>query len=46
MLIREVANAIGREVPASKYNENMINHFMYGDNDRIPEHSKKYGSKA
>ena len=46
MLIREVANAIGRKVPASKFNEKMSNHFMYGSNERIPGHSKDYGSNA
>ena len=46
MHIREVAEAIGREVPASKYREKMSNHFMYGTNERIPEHIKNYGSKA
>jgi len=46
MLIREVANAIGRKVPASKFNEKMSNHFMYGSNERIPSHSKDYGSNA
>ena len=46
MLIREVANAIGRIVPASKYNEKMSNHFMYGSNKRIPKHSKEYAEKA
>ena len=46
MHIREVAEAIGREVPASRYRENMSNHFMYGTNDRIPEHISEYGDKA
>ena len=46
MHIREVAEAIGREVPASKYREKMSNHFMYGTNERIPKHIKNYGSKA
>ena len=46
MLMREVANAIEREVPASRFNENMSNHFMYGTNKRIPSHSKKYGPYA
>ena len=46
MLMREVANAIGRKVPASKFNEKMSNHFMYGSNERIPKHSKNYGPHA
>ena len=46
MHIREVAKAIGREVPASRYQEKMANHFMYGTNERIPDHIKGYGDKA
>jgi betaine-homocysteine S-methyltransferase len=46
MLIREVAEAAGLTVPASKYKENMANHFMYGNNKRIPQHSKDYQDKA
>ena len=46
MLIREVANAIGRTVPASRYKENMSNHFIYGTNERIPKHISSYGDKA
>ena len=46
MLIREVAEAVGLTVPASKYKENMANHFMYGSNKRIPQHSKDYQDKA
>lgn len=46
MHIREVAEAIGRKVPASRYQEKMVNHFMYGTNERIPDHIKEYGPKA
>ena len=46
MHIREVADAIGKEVPASRYREKMANHFMYGTNERIPDHIKDYGDKA
>ena len=46
MHIREVAEAIGKEVPASRYHEKMSNHFMYGTNERIPDHIKEYGDKA
>ena len=46
MLIREVAEAVGLTVHASKYKENMANHFMYGSNKRIPQHSKDYQDKA
>ena len=46
MHIREVAEAIGRKVPASRYREKMSNHFMYGTNERIPKHISDYGDKA
>lgn len=46
MLTREVAEAVGIKTEASRYSENMANHFMYGDNDRIPDHMKEYGDKA
>ena len=46
MLIREVAEAVGLTVPASKYREKMDNHYMYGKNKRIPEHIKGYRTKA
>ncbi len=46
MLIREVAEAVGKRVPSSKYKENMENHYMFGKNKRIPKHIKDYRSKA
>ena len=46
MLVRETAEAVGLKVPASKYRENMENHFMYGKNKRIPKHMTEYGDKA
>ena len=46
MLIRETAEAVGLMVPASKYRENMENHYMFGKNKRIPKHIKDYISKA
>ncbi len=46
MLIREVAEAVGLKVPASKYRENMENHYMFGKNNRIPKHIKDYRNKA
>ncbi len=45
-MLREVALAAGKVPPASRFQENISNHFMYGDNERIPEHMKKYGEKA
>jgi len=44
--IREVAEAIGRTVPASRYKEKMENHFIYGTNKRIKKHISSYGNKA
>ena len=44
--IREVAEALGRKVPASRYSEKMSNHFMYGTNERIPKHISDYGDLA
>jgi len=46
MLIREVAEAVGLTVPASKYREKMDNHYMFGKNKRIPKHIKDYRNKA
>ncbi len=46
MLIREVAEAVGLTVPASKYKEKMDNHYMFGKNKRIPKHIKDYRNKA
>ena len=46
MLIRETAEAVGLNVPASKYRENMENHYMFGKNKRIPKHIKDYRNKA
>jgi betaine-homocysteine S-methyltransferase len=46
MHIREVAEAAGLSVPASKYREKMANHFMYGTNERTAKHMQEYGDKA
>lgn len=46
MHIREVAEAAGLNVPASKYREKMENHFMYGTNERTAKHMQDYGDKA
>jgi len=46
MHIREVAEAAGLTVPASKYKEKMENHFMYGSNERIAEHMQEFGEDA
>lgn len=46
MLTREVAEAVGKVTEASRFSERMENHFMYGDNERLPEHIKAYGDKA
>ncbi|WP_110589769.1 homocysteine S-methyltransferase family protein [Microbacterium suaedae] len=44
--IREVAEAVGLTPPASRFSENMANHFMYGSNERLPEHIKGLGENA
>ena len=44
--IREVAEAMGRKPPASRYSENMQKHFMYGNDESLPEHITDYGDKA
>lgn len=46
VLIREVAEAVGRTTEASRFSENMANHFMYGDHERLPEHIVALGSRA
>ncbi len=46
MLIREVAEAMGKRPPASRFRENMDNHFMYGKNKTIKKHIKEYGNRA
>ncbi|MBM1000889.1 MAG: homocysteine S-methyltransferase family protein [Desulfofustis sp. PB-SRB1] len=44
--IREVAEAVGRTPEAGRFSETMQNHFMYGDNERIPDHIKALGEQA
>ncbi|HEX3689495.1 MAG TPA: homocysteine S-methyltransferase family protein, partial [Solirubrobacteraceae bacterium] len=46
MLVREVAEAVGKTTDASRFSENMHNHFMYGDNERLPEHIVALGDEA
>ncbi len=46
MLVREVAEAVGRTTEASRFSENMANHFMYGENDRLPDHIAALGDRA
>ena len=43
---REVAEAVGLIVPASKYRDKMSNHFMYGTNEIIEKHMQDYGDEA
>ena len=45
-LVREVAEAVGKSTEASRFSENMRNHFMYGDNKRLPEHIVALGDEA
>ena len=42
----QVAEAVGLTTEASRFSENMQNHFMYGDNVRLPEHIKALGGTA
>lgn len=44
--IREVAEAMGRTPPASKYREDMSRHFIYGTHERIAKHMSDYGGRA
>lgn len=46
MLIREVAEAMAKCPPASRYSENMSRHFMYGDDELIQDHIKAHGEYA
>ena len=46
MLVRQVAEAVGLTPEASRFSERMQNHFMYGDNERLPEHIVALGDKA
>lgn len=46
MLIRQVAEAVGRTTEASRFSEKMENHFLYGENERLPEHIVALGSRA
>src|SRR3979409_875382 len=46
MLVRETAEAVGKSTEASRFSENMRNHFMYGDNERLPEHIVALGAEA
>ncbi|MDP8169941.1 homocysteine S-methyltransferase family protein [Pasteurella skyensis] len=46
MHIRQVAEAVGLTTEASRFSENMANHFMYGNNERLPENIKALGTKA
>lgn len=46
MLVREVAEAVGREPEAGRYRERMDRHFMYGDDASLPEHITALGDRA
>lgn len=46
MLVRQTAEAVGRTTEASRFSEKMQNHFMYGTNDRLPEHITALGDRA
>lgn len=46
MHIREAAEAVGLTTEASRFSENMRNHFMYGDNERLAENVVALGDRA
>jgi betaine-homocysteine S-methyltransferase len=46
VLIRQVAEAVGRTTEASRFSENMSNHFMYGDSGRLLDHIVALGEQA
>ncbi len=46
MLIRQVAEAVGLTTEASRFSERMQNHFMYGTNERLPDHIVALGDRA
>ena len=46
MLVRQVAEAVGLTTEASRFSERMENHFMYGSNERLPEHIRALGDRA
>ena len=46
MLVRQVAEEVGLTTEASRFSERMQNHFMYGDNERLPEHIVALGDRA
>ena len=46
MLIREVAEAMGKKPAACRFRENMKQHFIYGTNKKIKSHISEYGDKA
>jgi betaine-homocysteine S-methyltransferase len=46
MLIRQVAEAVGRTTEASRYSERMATHFLYGTNERLRDHIKALGKRA
>ena len=46
MHIREVAEAMGRTPPASRYREDMKKHFLYGEANTIQKHIADLGASA
>ena len=46
MHIREVAEAVGLTTDASRFSENMANHFMYGSNERLADNVVALGDTA
>ena len=46
MHIREVAEAMGRTPPASRFREDISRHFLYGTHDRLQKHITDLGETA
>lgn len=44
--VPEVAMTAGKTPKSARFAEKMENHFMYGSNERLPEHITTYGDKA
>ncbi len=46
MLVRQMAQEVGLNPEASRFSERMHNQFMYGDNQRLPQHIVELGNNA
>jgi betaine-homocysteine S-methyltransferase len=46
MHIREIAEAMGRTPPASRYSPDMSKHFLFGEDETLAQHMTAYRKKA